>query len=527
MQKTIFSRIDSKAFSKFSNDFIYTPEIFKEFIQHPATPEAFAQQIRSKSAFPAQKREALTKHLTEQYQLVNAEGRIAQNLELLKRPTTFTVTTGHQLNLLSGPIFFIYKILHTVKLAEDLKKRYPECDFVPLYWMASEDHDFEEINHAHLFSRKITWETEQKGPVGEFELQNWETVHSEVNAFFANHHDAPVLNLLKQYHGKNLSEATFRLVHELFKDFGLVILDANSALLKHEFVPVMLREVETQFAEQEVLKTNEKLDDLGYKPQIFARPVNLFYIGKGFRERILCDNGVYASEHLGKLSLAEIKAKIEQHPEQFSPNVVLRPLYQETILPNLAYIGGGAEIAYWAQLKGVFDATETVFPILHVRNSLHLVDKNSQKKLTKLNLKITDLFGELDALKKRYVQENAGESVNFGALENKSAELQQALSQLLTDFDDSLKSFAEAENTKISKQIEYIKAKIQKQQKAQFDSELKLLEDLKHKLFPSNALQERSDNFLSFCPDGNYASFIQELYENIDPWEKDLIILEL
>ncbi|MGV3630763.1 MAG: bacillithiol biosynthesis cysteine-adding enzyme BshC [Bacteroidota bacterium] len=527
MQKTIFSRIDSKAFSRFSNDFIYTPEIFNRFIQQAAAPEAFAQQIQAKSGFPAAKREALTQHLREQYQLVNAEGPVAKNLELLKHPATFTVTTGHQLNLFTGPIFFIYKILHTVKLSEDLKKRYPESDFVPIYWMASEDHDFEEINHVQLFSRKITWETEQKGPVGEFEPENWETVQAEVKAFFANHPDAPVLSLLDRYTGKNLSEAAFRLVHELFKDFGLVILDARSARLKREFIPILQREIETQFAEQEVLKTNEKLEDLGYKPQIFARPVNLFYIGKGFRERIILENGIYASEHLGKLSLAEIKSKIEQNPEQFSPNVVLRPLYQETILPNLAYIGGGAEIAYWTQLKGVFDASGTVFPILQIRNSLHLVDKNSQKKLAKLGLKITDLFGELDALKKHYVQENSSETLDFGQLEHKSTELQETLSQLLTGFDSNLKSFAEAENIKITKQVEYIKAKIQKQQKAQFDNELKILEDLKSKLFPGNALQERSENFLSFCPDGNYAPFIQQLYENIDPWEKDLIIVEL
>ncbi|MCE3297191.1 MAG: bacillithiol biosynthesis cysteine-adding enzyme BshC [Crocinitomicaceae bacterium] len=526
MQKTTFSRIDSKAFSKFSNDFIYQPDIFRDLIHRVSKLEAFEQQITDKSSFPTEKRAALHQHLTEQYKAVDATENVEKNIALLRDSQTFTVTTGHQLNLLTGPIFFIYKILHTIRLAENLKQRFSDYNFVPVYWMASEDHDFEEINHTHLFNRKITWETQQSGPVGEFETENLESVLEEVKAFFANQPDAPLLNVLEKYTGKNLSEATFRLVHELFKDYGLVILDANSASLKREFVPVMLRETETQFAGQEVLKANEKLENLGYKPQIFARPVNLFYIGKGFRERIVFENGIFSTEHLGPLTLAEIKAKIEASPEQFSPNVVLRPLYQETILPNLAYIGGGAEIAYWTQLKGVFDAAEIVFPILQVRNSLHLVDKNSQKKLSKLGLRITDLFHDLNELKNRYVQEN-GETLDFSAIENKSAELQSSLNTLITAFDANLKSFAEAENTKISKQVEYIKAKIQKQQKSQFDGELKILEDLKNKLFPQNALQERHDNFISFCPDGNYESLIRGLYENVDPWEKDLIILEL
>lgn len=527
MQKTVINRIDSKAFPKFSNDFIYQPNRFEGLIQRVSSPEAFEQQIQDKCSFPEEKRRILTQHLHGQYRSVEAAAPVAKNLESLNKATTFTVTTGHQLNLFTGPIFFIYKILHIIKLSEDLKKRYPQYDFVPLYWMASEDHDFEEINHAHVFNRTIRWETRQSGPVGEFETENWESVQNEAKAFFANHPGAPLAELLENYSGANLSEATFRLVHALFKDYGLVILNAHAASLKREFIPHMLREVETQFAEQEVLKSNEKLENLGYKPQIFARPVNLFYIGKGFRERIVLENGNYSTEKLGKLSLAEIKAKIEAQPEQFSPNVVLRPLYQETILPNLAYIGGGAEIAYWTQLKGVFDACGTPFPILQVRNSFQLIDKNSQKKLDKLGLKSPDLFEDLNTLKTRYVEDHATEAIDFSAIEKLSMELQASLSGLITGFDPQLKSFAEAENTKITKQVEYVKAKIQKQQKAQFDSELKILEDLKNKLFPNNVLQERHDNFMSFCPDGQYESFIRGLYEHSDPWEKDLVILEL
>ena len=254
MQKTVFNRYESKAFSKFSNDFLYSPEIFSPLIGNISSPEAFGKQIREKAGFPHEKRSVLADHLQKQYELVENKELSLQQIALLRNEKTFTVTTGHQLNLLTGPVFFIYKILHTIRLSNALKKHYPEFNFVPVYWMASEDHDFEEINHTQLFNRKIQWETAQNGPVGEFETQNLDSVLDEARAFYANHPDAEVHALLQKYRGKNLSGASFRLVHELFKDYGLVILDANAAVLKQEFVPAMLREVETQFAEKRCTK---------------------------------------------------------------------------------------------------------------------------------------------------------------------------------------------------------------------------------------------------------------------------------
>lgn len=527
MQKRLTDRVRSKAFSRFSIDFLYHPERFGELIQKPADLDAFKNQIDLKSLNYTKDRELLQECLNSQYAAVNAGEAVQKNLAALGMENSFTVTTGHQLNLFTGPVFFIYKILHTISLSRKLKEKYPGYNFVPLYWMASEDHDFDEINHAHIFGRKLSWKTGQRGPVGEFKLENWDEILGEARSFFASRTDAPLLSLLEKYTGADLSEATFRLVHELFKDYGLVILDPNRKELKQAFVPHMLREVQERFAEQAVLEANAKLEKMGYKPQVFPRPVNLFYIGKNFRERILFENGVFSSRQLGTRSLEEIQDEIRLHPERFSPNVVLRPLYQEILLPNLAYIGGGAEIAYWTQLKGVFDAAGVLFPLIQIRNSLQLIDKATQKKLAKLKLDAQDFFEDLDTLKKQFVATNSSEGPDFTVVEEKAMELQSVLSHFVTSFDPAMTAFAEAENTKILKQVEFIKSRVLKQQKTRFENELRMLEETRNKFFPNGGLQERTENFISFCPDGEYAAFIRGIYDHIDPFEKDLIILEL
>lgn len=527
MQKSLLDRRTSNSFSKITTDFLYNNSIFKDLIQAEFSLENVAKQIEIKADFEPEKRALLVEVLNQQYASIHPSVSVQKNINSLKEENTFTITTGHQLNIFTGPIYFLYKIIHAIKLAERLKETFPDKNFVPIYWMASEDHDFEEINHTFLYNQKIEFQSEQTGPVGEFKLENWNEIQEQVSAFFKNHPEAMMHDLIKNYAGKNLAEATLNLVHELFRDYGLVILEPNTKILKQEFASIMLKEVEESFSEKAVSKANEQLEKLGYKPQIMAREVNLFYIGKGFRERIIPKDGKFQSKHLGTLSLAEIQAKIQAEPEQFSPNVVLRPVYQECILPNLVYIGGGAEIAYWTQLKGVFEAVQIPFPLLQVRNSLQIFDKNAQKKMQKLNVSKEDLFQEIQVLKNAFVKANVSDELDFSALEEKVMQLQSALSHIVTDLDSNLKNYAESENTKLVKQIEAVKHKLLKHQKSQFDSELKMLEDLKNKLFPNGVLQERTDNFMNFCPDGNYKVFVQSLYEALDPMEKDLILLEI
>jgi bacillithiol biosynthesis cysteine-adding enzyme BshC len=306
-----------------------------------------------------------------------------------------------------------------------------------------------------------------------------------------------------------------------------VIIEPNYKSLKNEFVKIMQQEVQSSFAEKAVLKANQVIEDLGFKTQVFPREINLFYIQKGIRERLVIENGNIVIPSLGTFSKEEICNQIAENPQNFSPNVVLRPVYQECILPNLVYVGGGGEMAYWLQFKGVFDTCGVPFPLIQVRNSIQLIDANTQKKLAKLNLESLSIFRDLNDLKKDFILENSGDSLNFDVLDQLTNQMIALFHDQITEVDASLKPFAAAEEVKLQKQMEGIKAKLVKQQKLKFDNTMKQLEDIHEKMFPMNSVQERVDNFFSFCAQGEVYSVLENLKKAIDPWEKDLIVLNL
>jgi bacillithiol biosynthesis cysteine-adding enzyme BshC len=299
-------------------------------------------------------RDLLVKILSEQNK--NAHAKAKSNISLLKNENAFTVTTGHQLCLFTGPLYFVYKILHTIKLAEDLKKKFPENDFVPVYWMASEDHDFEEISSVSIFGKSLKWNSQSKGAVGKLQLQ--EQSQSEDHSLMAvllelksilgeSDKALEIFYLLEKcYSQKNLSEATRMLVDHLMGEYGIVIIDADEKELKKEFIPVFIKEIEEEFVFPAVTESSEILTKQGLKAQVTPREINIFYLAENSRERIIRDNEVYVtadySRNWDKEALLE---EIKTNPERFSPNVLMRAMYQESILPNIVYLGGGGEIS--------------------------------------------------------------------------------------------------------------------------------------------------------------------------------------
>jgi uncharacterized protein YllA (UPF0747 family) len=206
---------------------------------------------------------------------------------------------------------------------------------------------------------------------------------------------------------------------------------------------------------------------------------------------------------------------------------MLRPAYQETILPNIVYVGGGGEISYWIQQKEIFKTIGVEFPLLSVRNSVQIIDATTLNKWKKLGFSWEAIFTPLQELQRQYIQTNSGEELNFTSLDLALEKLQGVLQNHATFFDQNMEKFVEAESTRLSKQMETIQAKFVKQRKNQLDLAMKQLEDLKAKLLPNNALQERTESFFSFCKDGAIQSKIELLKSVMDPFENDLIVLLL
>lgn len=492
--------------------------------------ENFKAQIAEKEQnYSTETRTILVKVLENQYKNFTISEQVRDNISLLSSPKTFTITTGHQLNLFTGPLYFLYKIASTIILCETLKKQYPEHNFVPIYWMATEDHDFEEINYFNFKNVKIKWNKESNGPVGRLSTNGLEEVMEVFATELGVGQNAAYLKELfeKSYlKHNNLADATRFLANELFGAKGLVILDGDDTSLKQLFVPYVKRELLDRVSFDKVSQTNSILEK-DYPIQVNPREINLFYIEDNLRERIIFEDNLYKINNT-KLAFSEkeIMSLLDSNPEKFSPNVILRPLYQEIILPNLCYIGGGGEIAYWLQLKSNFDANKITFPIILVRNSVLLATEKQLQRADKLNLSWKELFNNQQDLFNNKTKEFSKFTIDFS---EQKAHLKQQFEKLTAIANQTDKSFIGAVNAQQTKQIkglENLEKRLLKAEKRVHAEKLELILMLQNELFPNQGLQERKANFSEFYLNVN-GELLSKLLLKLKPLEPNFTIITL
>lgn len=516
-------------FSKLINDYLDQKSELKSLYNHFPTLENFEKQLAEKAAnFDHNNRIPLVKTLKKQYQNIEISDATKQNIELLALENTFTITTGHQLNLFSGPLYFLYKIISTINLSKELKSKYPSVNFVPIYWMATEDHDFEEINYFNFKGRKFRWNKESKGPVGRlstegltefFEIYSLE-LGSSTNA-------ATLKTLFEDAYLKhdNLADATRFLANSLFAQYGLVILDADDANLKRAFIPFVKEELIQQTSYNEVQKTIANLND--YAVQVNPREINLFYIEDNLRERIIFENEKYSVNNT-KISFSkeEILSELENNPQKFSPNVIMRPLYQEIILPNLCYIGGGGEIAYWLELKSFFDAVNITFPMLLVRNSVLLATEKQIKKADQLHLEWKDLFTKQENLVNAVTHKISAFPIDLTPQKELLKTQFEYLYQLADQTDKSFSGAVKAQEVKQIKGLENLEKRLLKAQKRKLSNQLQRVVDLQCELFPNYSLQERQSNFSEFYLEKG-EQLVPLLLQKLKPLEMNFNIITI
>jgi len=467
----------------------------------PVLPEGErAEIVNQNGGFNENKRVTLVSVLKKQYSNFEVSSETLNHIELLNHSNTFTITTGHQLNLFSGPLYFLYKIISTINLTKELKAKYPTYNFVPVYWMATEDHDFEEINYFNFKGKKFHWNRESSGPVGRLTTEGLQDFLEVFALEIGTSTNAKTIKKLFEdsyIKHNNLADATRYLANELFGHSGLVILDADNQDLKRLFIPYIKEELLNQSSFKAVTETIEKMKD--YFVQVNPREINLFYIEDNLRERIIFENNVYKVNHTKiEFTETEILALLESNPEKFSPNVIMRPLYQEVILPNLCYIGGGGEIAYWLELKSFFAAAKVTFPILLLRNSVLLATEKQSKKADKLNLTWADLFLKQAALINRITQKLSDFPIDFTEQKEALKKQFERLWELTNHTDKSFLGAVKAQEVKQTKGLENLEKRLLVAQKRKFKDELQRVIDLQNELFPNQSLQERQTNFSEF-----------------------------
>ena len=513
------------------------PQLVKDFLnqkiegfeENTFSFNNFKKQIHVKqNSFTQEQREVLSNVFKQQLSALTLSSKQKENIGNLKRLNTFTITTGHQLNLFSGPAFFVYKILQTVKTCTDLKQSFPDFNFVPVYWMASEDHDFAEINHFKTENNYYEINEKSGGPVGRIKVSDTFFISEFEKEFKDSIFGTELILMIKEAYkvGNTLTEAIKTLVNRLFSEFGLLILDGDSKELKNQIKGIFKDEL-LHFSLEK--NSKEKVDFLSEKygkVQVNPREINLFYLSET-RDRIEFDgkNYIIVDKNI-QFTEEEILNELENFPEKFSPNALMRPVFQEKVLPNLAYIGGNAEIMYWLELKDYFTKINIPFPILIPRNSMLFLKEKTLGKIEKLNLKIEDFFKSFTTISNSKILDN---NEILKLLDEKEGLLMNNFSELKSIAETTEKSFGnmvEAEEVRQLKSFKRMKKRLLHAEKIKQSELLERLENLFLNVHPSKNWQERVYNFSVFFADYGY-SWLETCLEEMEIRESKLIIVAI
>lgn len=502
----------------------------QHFIKYTPSIESFGQVIEDKKKDQTD-RNLLVDTLKEQYsRYVTNTDKGESLIDLLSDTDTFTVTTAHQPVLFTGPLYVIYKIISAVKMARNLQSAYPDYNFVPVFISGGEDHDFDEMNHMSLFGKEIIWNNDESGSVARMSTTTLGPALEQLKEILGTSPSAQhIYDLFHKTHTAHevYGTAFCDLINGIFSEIGIVVLNMDHPALKRKMIPIFRDELIDQHSVTLVRETQTEIEKAGFKPQAYAREINLFLLDKGRRDRIELSDGRYTIVDSDiSYSQEEILDLLEQSPERFSPNVVMRPLYQETILPNLAYIGGGGELAYWIERKSQFAHFELNFPMLIRRDSCLWVEGSVTKRINKLGLELSDFFKEETALIKEYVTTAAENEFKLGKEKGQLMQIFKGIEEKAKAIDPTLRSAIAAEAKNQLKSLEKIEDRMRRTEKQKHDIAIGQIKTVLDKLFPQGSMQERKINFLNFYfrdPE----NYLSNLLEAFDPLDTRLKIIEI
>ncbi len=515
------------AFSKIALDYIDQLEELRPFFLSPPTLQGIQKAIEARKQFSTN-RQTLVQHLWTQYEGIQAGEQVRNHIDSLLSPDTFTITAAHQNNIFTGPLYFLYKIVHAIKLAAHCKNLIPAYKFVPVFYMGTEDADLDELNHIYLGGEKITWQTRQTGAVGRMyvDQQLLQLIRKLEGQLTVLPHGAAIIRHLTACYqmGDTIQAATFRMLHTLFGEQGLVVLLPDAAALKKLMLPVFKDELLNQAASGIVQQTTSRLQAAGYKVQAQPREINLFYLQGNLRERIQ-DGAEFTIRNTDKkFSKDEMLKELEQYPERFSPNVILRGLYQETILPNVVFIGGGGETAYWLQLKELFQHYKVPFPVLVLRNSFLIVEKKWRDRIRKLGFDAIDFFQEEQELMNRLVRKSSLYDSSMPARLQEAEKFYDDLIRQTAKTDPSLSQHVQSLKAQAIQRLRELEKKTLRAGRRKMTDSQRQIHTIKEHLFPGAGLQERRESFLYYFSLWG-ADFLAGLYHSCQALEQEFVCI--
>jgi uncharacterized protein YllA (UPF0747 family) len=475
-------------------DYLYEFENVKEFFNYNFRDqdhyqENFKRITESDRINPS----LLKKNLLSQYSGLTTSNKTKKNIELLAKNNTLAVVTGQQLGLLGGPMYTFYKIITTLKLSKRLNDKFDNYNFVPVFWMEGDDHDFNEVRSINVIGTENTIKN-----IGYKEHIDPDDAKKSVGALV-------------------LDDA----LDEFFNNLD----DRVKELLK----PIFKKEI-VDFREhtEKLVNISARLEEV-YHAQVKVKPVNLFYSTDDGRYSIEpVENEFRLKRKRISFTQEELLEKVDKEPERFSPNVLLRPICQDFLLPTTFYVGGPSEISYFAQVTQLYEFYKLHTPIIYPRSSATLLESNISKTLEKYNISFNDIFMGVDELKKKVVDSLTENNVDevFSETE-KDVELAiDRLQERLYDVDKTIADNSNKYRSKIFNSLNELKNKAEQAQNQKFEVTLRQMERASTMLFPANNLQERVLNYTYFA--NKYGDrFLKRLYDdlNTDKFEHQVIEL--
>ena len=485
-----------------------------------------------KNLFPADQRKILIEELNKQYSDLKTSDKTLNNIKSLSDSNTLSVTTGHQLNIFSGPLMVLYKIAQVISTANYLNSKINDFNYVPVFWIASEDHDFDEISEVNLENNSVIWNLDSKNsPVGKIELNDFEEVIQSYKDSIIDFEFKDVLESLidsSYTDSQSLSTATIKFIDSLFSKHGLIIIDSNKKAFKELFLEQFKNEILNSTCKVESEDQIKKIQNnfKSFKPQVNPSDINFFKITVNGRKRIRKKENLFIIDDEKEYTSDQIINQIESNPEFFSPNVLMRPLYQEKILPNICYVGGPNELKYWMQLKTYFENNNIQFPILKLRNSAYILNKKLSKKITKSGLEIKYFIGKLDDLINLKINSLSNLNLNFDSLKNTLSNQFDELRKVSIKTNESFIGALDAQEKKQIKGLTDLEKKLKKAEQKNHETELNNIKSIYESLHPKGIDQERYLNF------GNFYSFkgqelIDYIIDNVPISDDKILVINL
>ncbi|MBK7103885.1 MAG: bacillithiol biosynthesis cysteine-adding enzyme BshC [Ignavibacteriae bacterium] len=481
--------------------------------------------------------------IKKQYNNFSASEKTKSNIELLKKENTIAVFTGQQLGLFGGPLYTIYKIFTAIKLSEYLNEKFKDHNFIPIFWMAGDDHDFEEIANLKLLNNENEIETilyndkilneENNGSVGSLKFSDSINDFNNriINSLRQTEFIKEVIDFSKEVFDRNLTiaESFFKFIHKIFDETGLVIFNPQDKEVKKLLIPIFRKELtDYKIHTKDILLRSVELDE-NYHSQVKVKPINLFFSDETGRHLIEPIEDEFRLKGKRKrITSTEIFNLLEEKPECFSPNVLLRPICEDYLFPTGFYVAGPGEINYYAQAIPLYKHFNLQHPFIFPRASATILESNIAKILMKYNVSTAQFFGDFQKLIDEIlnnISDNSIEKMFTDASENIQNILNN-LSNSLETIDKTLSDSSKNASEKIIHQLEILKSKSLKSQEVKFEATIRQLKKAKNNIYPNDNLQERELGIINFINKYGF-DFFDWLYNELDIHEFKHQILEL